>query len=228
MRSNLLVVVAGALLAGGVTFAADAESLTTKREFKISNEQRDLMMENSTLSLLREETVQREERVADLTFGTFVGRSTLKDQRVNMSYSTTDYDFDELLAVGMDAKKHLSPNMGWGVQVEYQNYRDQIAALHIVPATLYGFGRTREMTRLRLRAVAELGYSAAYVRQIGTAARTGGLGGRAAFWQGGFEVPLKTEGERWSLGLFYSRRFAPSGEFDLTDDTVKLQGSLTL
>lgn len=199
-----------------------------KREFSISEKTSDLVVESTQLSLLQETAVQRHERSADLSFGAFAGQTTLKNQQVNMGKTSTPFVFDDLVSVGLDVRKHLSSYFGWGAQVEYQTYKNSMAALHIVPATLYGFGRTPGATKLKVRAVAGAGYSAAYVRQIGTVGRTGGLGGRAAFWEGGFEVPLKSRSEQWTMGLFYSERVAAEGDFDISGRAVKLQGAITL
>ncbi len=224
MRNSLLALV---FLFCGV---ANAESVAfAKRPFNISQDNRDLVVESSKLTLLTEQTVQAYRRPASMTFGFFGGSVALKNQNVSMGETVTGYNFsDSVPAVGIDVKKDLYRQwLGLGFQLEYETFRNKIGELHMIPATGYLFGRTRGYTKLNFKCVGEVGYTAGYVRQLGTTGRTGGLGGNSGFLQGGVEVPLNTR-DQWSLGLFYSNRFANGGEFDFSGQTLKLQGSITL
>ena len=226
MRSRYLIV--ATLLT--VSFPALAEnSVFEKRPFAISNEDRNLMVENTQLRLLQESTVQAYHRQPDLGFGFFIGSTGLKDQKVKMNDNYTAYKFSDIMSVGIDIKKDLyAQYFGLGFQLEYETYRNSVGALHILPVTAYGFGRTRGFSKFAIKGVAEVGYTNAYVRQMGTVERSGGLGAAAGFWQAGLEIPFKSTTDLWAMGLFYSERFAPEKDFDLSGRTIKLQGSITL
>jgi hypothetical protein len=227
MRSKFLLV-ALSLIVGAITARAE-EAVYAKRAFEIKDESRDLMVENTAVVFQTEQTVQANRRQPDLAFGFFAGQATFNRQIVKLGDSLTGYGEADLATVGIDVKKDLwQRNFGLGFQLEYQNTRNRTGSLHIMPATGYIFGRTREVTQIHIKGVAEVGYTQAYVRQLGTEARSGGLAASAAFWQAGFEIPLKSGREEWSAGLFYSERLSPNGEVDLSGETIKLQGAITL
>lgn len=218
-----------AFLVLGLNMVAWAqEPNLNKRHFEISNETNNLVVENQNISVLTEQTIQANRRRPDLTFGFFAGQLSFKGQTVKMGDSVTRYASENVMALGIDVKKDFNQHWGLGFQVEYENVRNSEGSLHIVPGTGYVFGRTRGYTQAQIRGVAELGYSAGYIRQIGTLDRSGGLGATAAFWQGGVEFPIQRGREKWSLGLYYSEKFAPDGDFDLAGETLKLQGAITL
>jgi hypothetical protein len=224
MQINIFVLFL--LFVAQVAFADS--SAFAKRPFLISNDSRDLVVESSATTLLTENTVQTVRRLPSLGFGFFAGSTQLKKQTVKMGDSLTVYETDRAPALGIDLKKdYYAQSFGMGFQLEYQNYRNELGALHILPATAYFFGRTRGYTKVGIKAVGEIGYSSAYVRQLGTLSRTGGLGANAAFAQGGFEIPVGAHNS-WNLGIFYSERFMPEGDLDLAGGTFKLQGAVTL
>jgi hypothetical protein len=200
-----------------------------KRPFQLKNNTHDLVVESTTLSLLEENSVQLEKQRPDLSIGFFTGPAAISNQSVKMGNTLTNYNFDNFVSIGVDAKKDIySPHTGLGFQLEYLTYQNNQSALHILPATLYGFLRSSNFTQLKITGIVELGYTSAYIRQVGTVGRTGGLSGNATFWQAGFEVPVSPSKEMWSVGLFYSERIDAQSDFNLTGETIKLQGTVTL
>lgn len=227
MRNKLFLVALGVLV--GAIAAKAEEKLYAKRVFEISKEDRNLVDENAQVTFQQEETVQAHRREPDLSFGFFVGQMNWKAQTVKLGEVETPYDADSLISLGIDVKKDLYRKYaGLGLQLEYSGTTNDIGTLHIVPATGYFYGRTRGFTKVDVRAIAEAGYSHAYIRQLGTASRTGGLQAGAGFWQAGLEVPLTSGREQWSLGVFYSERFEADGDADLSGETFKVQGAITL